>query len=389
VPSNEEEKDYYALFDLSPHMSFSEIRARLNYAARELVTRASSAPEMEQRYEAERKQKHLAEAEAVLLKPASRKAYDERWRNRQSSMRYSIHTPSQGTDQGTREPSRANDMARCPKCGTNNHYQSIYCEQCGEPLATKQKSDQPKFGSSSQEQIPQPVVINPSPPPIVASPSQSNGFGGQDPISSFNSEPLATPNTRVLTTHNSKELIGTIVRETTRIEEPPDFNWAKLGFFSLLSICMLPLVLMAVGIWISLSISLRMVGFRRGSKMFDFGDWFGILSFFGAGRGTNRDRYVPVVRYEVKDQDNKSHAAMLKGHLDTRSAIMNAGDDVTLYGYRDGKSNVFIIKNGINHTLGNSRIIFKDINWKAAFLMLATVLATIITLVAISGMHNH
>jgi hypothetical protein len=102
----EEEPDYYTLFELSPQMPYSEISARLCQAARIWTKRSSSAAKMEQRHKAERMVQRLAEAEALLLKPASRAAYDARWRQRQSDSGYSSFDSTRPTDRSVDTPAR-------------------------------------------------------------------------------------------------------------------------------------------------------------------------------------------------------------------------------------------------------------------------------------------
>ncbi len=84
ITATEQEPNYYAIFELSPQMSCSEIRARLDQAARVWGRRATGSAKMEQRHEAERMVQYLSAAEDILLTPSRRAAYDLRWGQRQS-----------------------------------------------------------------------------------------------------------------------------------------------------------------------------------------------------------------------------------------------------------------------------------------------------------------
>ncbi|MBV9929099.1 MAG: hypothetical protein JOZ96_29075 [Acidobacteria bacterium] len=69
--------DYYAALDLPTGLTCEQLRVALREAYRVWSRRANNSPSVEQRHEAERKLLLIDDAEATLLDPARRRAYDE------------------------------------------------------------------------------------------------------------------------------------------------------------------------------------------------------------------------------------------------------------------------------------------------------------------------
>ena len=290
-PNSEEERDYYGLFDLSPHMSYSEIRARLAQASRLWVHRANNA-NLEKRQEAERMLQYVSEAEVVLLKSSARSAYDAKWRQGQGSSQCSARTPPQGS---------AGPSAR--------------------PTFT--------FEDASEAR-PRPPVVTPWDTPFPVPASESGGETRQ--------ESSATSRGTVQTNWLGwSELRGTVIHVDPIYTVTSPINWPRV----MLALVLFPVAALVAAFlfafWIVCSIM-----FPRFSKSMNITDL--ILLLFLRGRGGSGSQ-AQVRDIRIRDLAGNEHFVRIIGQI--KSGSVNVGDDVTLAGFcRNGTLRA---RRGINH----------------------------------------
>jgi hypothetical protein len=284
-----EERDYYALFELSPHMSYAEIRARLGQAARVWGHRANNAARLEQRHQAERMLQCLSEAEAVLLNAPTRSTYDARWRDRQGSSRYSA---------------RAAD-------------QSFAGESASQTSPRYDPSDA-RGGPRVEPHWEPPSVV---PAPVAPGRSSHVPTGEGDPGAHSNWFGWIT-------------LRGTVIHLDTLYTIPPPTSWIRI----LLALIVFPVVVpFVLAFWLATRIL-----FPRSGRPLDITNL--LLLCFTLSRTGPRSQ-VPVRDLRLRDSSGNEHSVRMMGHL--VAGGVNVGDDVTLSGFSRGGT--LKVRQGINH----------------------------------------
>ena len=289
--TSEQERDYYGLFDLSPHMSYSEIRARLAQASRLWVHRANNA-NLEKRQEAERMLQYVSEAETVLLKSSTRSAYDAKWRHKQGGSTYSARVPSPGY------------------AGSSAHHAST--------------------SGDTSETSPRPAVVIPwRTPPSVPIP-ESGGETTQE-------SPVEYPGTAQTNWLGWTELRGTVIHVDPIYTATPPVNWSRV----LLALVLFPLAAMVAAFlcafWLVCSIM-----FPRFGRSINISDLVLLLVFQRAG-GPRPQASVRDIR--IRDRTGNEHFVRIIGQV--VSGSVNVGDDVTLAGFCRGGT--LRARRGINH----------------------------------------
>jgi hypothetical protein len=288
---SEGERDYYGLFELSPHMSYSEIRARLAQASRLWVHRANNA-NLERRQEAERMLQYVSEAEAVLTKSSTRSAYDAKWRQTQGSSTYS---PSELT----------------PECAGSSARQATIA------------GDPPESSAS-----PSVVISWRSPSPVPVAETEGNA----------NHEPAAGHRGAVQTNWLGwRELRGTVIHVDPICMTLPPANWLRV----LLVLLLFPIAAMVAAFlfafWLMASVM-----FPRFTKSMDISNLLLHLVLHRAGGPRPQ---VPMRDLRVRDCNGSEHCVQIIGQV--VSGSVNIGDDVTLSGFY--RSGTLRARRGMNH----------------------------------------
>jgi hypothetical protein len=286
--TSEQERDYYGLFDLSPHMSYSEIRARLAQASRLWVHRANNA-NLEKRQEAERMLQYVSEAEAVLLKSSTRSAYDAKWRQRQGPSTYSAGAPSPGS------------------AGSSGRRAST--------------------SEDGSETSPLPAVVIPWRTPPAP---ESGGETTQE-------SPAEDPGTTQTNWLGWTELHGTVIHVDPIYTATPPVNWSRV----LLALVLFPVAAMVAAVlcafWFVCSIM-----FPRFGRSINISDLVLLLVFQRAG---GPGPQAPVRDIRIRDRAGNEHFVRIIGQV--VSGSVNVGDDVTLAGFCRGGT--LRVRRGINH----------------------------------------
>lgn len=289
--TSEGERDYYGLFDLSPHMSYSEIRARLAQASRLWVHRANNA-NLEKRQEAERMLQYVSEAETVLLKSSTRSAYDAKWRQRQDGSRYSTRSPSPGS---------------------------------AEPSVRRSSSSE-----DSAEASPRPAVVIPwrTPSPVPA--PESGGDSTQE-------SPAGDHRDGQTNWLGWTEIRGTVIHVDPIYTATKPVNWARVIF----TLALFPVALMVAAFlcafWIVGSIM-----FPRFARSMNISNLLLLLLF---QRAAGPRPQAPVRDIRIRDRAGNEHFVRIIGEI--VSGSVNVGDDVTLAGFSRGGT--LRVRRGINH----------------------------------------
>jgi hypothetical protein len=289
--TSEEERDYYGLFDLSPHMSYSEIRARLAQASRLWVNRANNA-NLEKRQEAERMLQYVSEAEAVLLKSSTRSAYDAKWRQRQGDSTYSARAASSGS------------------AGSSTRHAST-------PEDRSETSARPA------------VVI----PWRTTSPVPTAESGGETTQES-QSEDSGTTQTNWL---GWTELRGTVIHVDPIYTATPPVNWSRV----LLALVLFPVAAMVAAFLFAFWLVCSFM-FPRFARSMNISNLLLLLVLQRAGGPRSQS---PVRDIRVRDRAGTEHFVRIIGQF--VSGSVNVGDDVTLAGFCRGGT--LRARRGINH----------------------------------------
>ena len=290
-PAKDDDRDYYDLFELAPHMSYSEIRARLAQASRLWVHRANNA-NLEKRQEAERMLQYVSEAEAVLLKSSTRSAYDAKWRQRPGGSTYSTRAASPGSaGSSTRQASTSED---------------------------------------TPETSPRPAVVIPwrTPSPVPA--PESGGQATQEAPA----EDGGAAQTNWL---GWTELRGTVIHVDPIYTAAPPVNWSRV----LLALVLFPVVAMVAAFlfafWRVCSIM-----FPRFARSMNISN---LMTLLVLQRGGGPRPQAPVRDIRIRDRAGNEHFVRIIGQV--VSGSVNVGDDVTLAGFCRGGT--LRVRRGINH----------------------------------------
>lgn len=274
--------DYYTLFELSPQMSFSEIRARLTQAARLYGGRANSAPRLEDRHQAERMLPLIAEAEATLLSTSRRSAYDAEWRERAGGSPPPLGAPASAS----RLPSRS---------------------QARPAPELRQEPDDKEWTAPARRPHREDTV--------PALPERCPGTASAD------------VGIAVLrgwfgwtTVH------GTVVHMDPMYTIPPPVNWTGVLFAVILAPLVVFLVILLLGFWLATAILFPR--FARSLHVMSLP-----LMVIAFCRNGNRPA-VPVRDLRLRDRSGDEHGVRMTGRFVTGS--VNVGDDVTLSGFSNG-----------------------------------------------------
>jgi hypothetical protein len=289
--ASEEERDYYGLFELAPHMSYSELRARLAQASRLWVHRANNA-NLEKRQEAERMLQYVSEAEAVLLKSSTRTAYDAKWRQREGGSTYSARAPS-------------------PRSAGTSTRQASTSEDPSEPSA-------------------RPAVVIPWRTQFPVPAPESGSETSQD----SSAQDRGTDQTNWL---GWTELRGTVIHIDPTYMATPPFNWSRV----LLALLLFPVAAMVAvflfAFWLVCSIMLPR--FARSMNISN------LLLFLVFQRAGGPRPQAPVRDIRIRDRAGNEHSVRIIGQV--VSGSVNVGDDVTIAGYRRGGT--LRARRGIDH----------------------------------------
>jgi hypothetical protein len=284
-----EERDYYTLFDLSPHMSFSEIRARLTQAARVYGGRANSAPQLEDRQQAERMLPILAEAEAILLHAPTRSSYDARWRDRQSPPTFA----SRG----------ANPRSAGSPTSPEHEWQEPY--------------NAPDAASA------EPTWRPPTPASVPTVQGRRSGTPSVDGDAGIRTTWFGWTTVR-----------GTIIHLDSIYAIPAPVSWIRILLVVIVAPVVVPLVL---GLWLAALIIIPRFG-----RALDLTS--PLLLFVAFCRTGNRSQ-VPVRDLRLRDDAGTEHGVRMTGQLVAGS--VNVGDEVTLSGF--SFRGTLKVWRGINH----------------------------------------
>lgn len=286
-----EERDYYGLFELAPHMSYSEIRARLAQASRLWVHRANNA-NLEKRQEAERMLQYVSEAEAVLLKSSTRSAYDAKWRQREGGSTYSARAPSPGSaGSSTRQASTSKDPSE-----TSARPAVVI------PWRTQSLVPAPESGSeTSQDSSVQDRGTD-----------QTNWLGWT-------------------------ELRGTVIHIDPTYMATPPVNWSRV----LLALLLFPVAAM-VAVFLFAFWLVGSIMFPRFARSMNISNLLLFLVFQRAGGPRPQ---APVRDIRIRDRAGNEHFVRIIGQV--VSGSVNVGDDVTIAGYCRGGT--LRARRGINH----------------------------------------
>lgn len=288
-PSKGEERDFYALFDLSPHMSYSEIRARLTQAARIYGGRANSAPQLEVRQQAERMLPILAEAEAVLLNASTRPSYNARWRNRQGP---SMHASRGATSSSAGASASADHDVLQP------------------PVANDGTGAEPVWQPPSARSVPAVPARSSSTPSIDGEPKIERSWFGWATVR------------------------GTVIHLDLMYTIPAPVSWIRALLVVIVAPIVVPLIL---GFWLAASILSPRIGKSLHVTSL-------LLLFVAFCRTGNRSQ-VPVRDLRLRDDVGNEHGVRMTGQL--VGGNVNVGDDVTLSGFSFGGT--LKARQGINH----------------------------------------
>jgi hypothetical protein len=281
-------------------MSYSEIRQRLDQAQR-TWTRLQNSAVMNQRHEADRMVQFVADAEAVLLKTASRTAYDARWRNRQSDGRYPSSASTTRTGRYVDVPARSGSAAAPGE--TVDHAQLPAGPAAGIPW---------RAGSD----------------PLVPS--------GQDDRRSYSAENAEDSIER--SWFGWTTVRGTVVHLDPTYTVPTPRNWLRIVLALVTFPVMALVALFVLSFWLASRIM-----FSRFMRPMDINHL--LIMLFTLHRNGGRRPQVPVRDLRVRDSGGVEHSVRLVGQL--IGASVNVGDDVTLSGFSWGGT--INARRGMNH----------------------------------------
>lgn len=337
------EKDYYALFELSSHLSHSEISTRLREAAR-VWTQRTNAPQIEQRHEAEWMLQCLAEAEAILLSPVKRHAYDEALRNQQNKENpNTTHTPY-----ATKRESQQVPLAACPRCGLRQSVTSPFCPACGFELSnatTGGKREQKRSRADRRESTTSQTVVPPSPFP------RSTGTGGREPSNQETLPPFSSPTTNEFTEKQRfdffgffgwRKLTGTVIAVEPPYMAKPETDWLRILLKLAMGILLLPVILGVIIAGLIIGITFSILGI--GSSRFFSGLASQIIGFFLTGKLFGPKEQVPVRDIRLMDDSSQEHLVRIRGEL--FAGNISVGDEVEVEGF--DRRGTLMLRRGLN-----------------------------------------
>ena len=256
------EKDYYALFELLPHLSHSEISICLREAAR-VWTQRANAPQIEQRHEAEWMLQCLAEAEAILLNPVKRHAYDEALRDQQNKENPNTTPPSSAA----RGESQQVPLTACPRCGLRQSVTSHFCPACGFEFSNATTTGRKRARADRRESTASQTVVPPSPFP------RSARTGDREPTSQETLPPSSSPTANetekkhfdLLGFFGWRKLTGTVIAIEPPYMAKPETDWLRILLKLAMGIILLPVILGVVisALIIGITFSILGIGTSR------------------------------------------------------------------------------------------------------------------------------
>lgn len=330
----EVEKDYYALLGLSPHLSHAEMSARLREAARVWSWRANNAPQMEQRHEAERMLQYLAKAEAILLDPVKRRAYDEALRNQQNDATPDTTSPSFSA----REESEPVSPTACPRCGLRQNVTSPFCPACGfefpsttpttgeranQHRSTTPPSPFPRSARTGDREPTRPETLPPSPPATDSQVTETQGFD-------------------FLGFLGWRKLTGTVIAVEPLYMAKPETDWLRFLFKFAMGILLLPVILGVVISGLIIWMTFSLFGIGRSEFFSRVGSH--VFGSFLAGKLFGSKEQIPVRDIRLRDNRGEEHLVRIRGEL--FSGNINVGDEVEVEGFN--RSGTLMLRRGWN-----------------------------------------
>ncbi len=322
------EKDYYALFELSPHLSHSEISTRLREAARFWTRRANNAPQIEQRHEAELMLQCLAEAEARLLEPVKRRAYDEALRNQQNKENPNTTPPSSSA----RGESQQVPLTACPRCGLRQSVTSSFCPACGFEFSNATTTPQKRSRADRRGSTASQTVVPSSPFP------RPTRTGDREPTSQETLPPYSSPSNNEFTEkqHSGffgffgwRKLTGTVIAVEAPYMAKSETDWLRILFKFAIGIILLPIILGAVIAALIIGITFSILGI--GASRFFSSLASQIIGFFLVGKLFGPKEQVPVRDIRLRNDSGLEHLVRIRGEL--VAGNMNVGDEVEVEGF--------------------------------------------------------
>lgn len=338
------EKDYYALFELSSHLSHSEISTRLREAAR-VWTQRANAPQIEQRHEAELMLQCLAEAEAILLHPVKRHAYDEALRNQQNKENpNTTHTPYAAKRESQQAP-----LTACPRCGLRQSVNSQFCPACGfefsNATTTGGNRAPAKSRADRRESTANQTVVPPSPFP------RPTRTGDREPTSQETLPPYSSPTANDFTEKQHfdffgffgwRKLTGTVIAVEPPYMAKPETDWLRILLKLAMGILLLPVILGVViaGMIVGKTFSILGIG---ASKFFS-GIASQTIAFFLTGKLFGPKEQVPVRDIRLRDDSGQEHLVRIRGEL--FAGNISVGDEVDVEGF--DRRGTLMLRRGLN-----------------------------------------
>lgn len=339
------EKDYYALFELLPHLSRSEISKRLRESARSWTRRSNNAPQIEQRHEAEWMLQCLAEAESILLDPIKRPAYDEALRNQQNKESPNTKSPYfSGKEESQQVP-----LTTCPRCGLRQSVTSRCCPACGFEFPNAAVTGRHESPSTSRtdrrDSTASKTVVPPSPFP------RSARTGDRESTSPETSPVSSPPVDKEVTKQRKfdffgffgwRKLTGTVIAVEPPYMAKPETAWLRILLKLAMGIVLLPVILgVVIGVLIAgFTFSLLGIG---GSRFFS-SLASQIIGFFLMGKLFGQKEQVPVRDVRLRDDSGQEHLVRIRGEL--VAGNINVGDEVEVKGFN--RKGTLMLRRGKN-----------------------------------------